>query len=67
MVALVKELITRYKNIIDQAIVMDDYDAGEIAAYRKVVADLELQLYRHRPSDTADLYEDNTDTTDNED
>ena len=46
---------------------MDDYDAGEVAAYRKVVADLEQQLYRNRPSDTADLYEDNTNTTDNED
>ena len=67
MAALVKELLKRYKNIINQAVVMDDYDAGEVAAYRKVVADLEQQLYRNRPSDTADLYEDNTNTTDNKD
>ena len=67
MVALVKELLKRYKNIINQAVVMDDYDAGEVAAYRKGVADLEQQLYRNRPSDTTDLYEDNTNTTDNED
>ena len=62
-----KELLKRYNNIINQAVVMDDYDAGEVAAYRKVVAALEQQLYRTRPSDTADLYEDNTNTTDNQD